>query len=109
VEIKVEVHVTPEELRRFLGLPDIGGLQDDIIECLRGKVGAASDFDAGEFVRHNLDTLRNTPAWKKIISKVVIADEAPAPEAPPRKRRRSGSTSAKPRPSRRRSKKPASD
>lgn len=82
MEIKVEVHVTPEELRRFLGLPDIGGLQDDIIEFLRGKVGAASEFDASEFVRQNLDTLRKTPAWKKIISKVVIADTPDADPAP---------------------------
>ena len=92
MEIKVEVHVTPEELRRFLGLPDVGGLQDDIIDFLRGKVGAASEFDASEFVKQNLETLRKSPAWKKIISKVVIADaEADAETAPaaPRKRRRS--------------------
>ncbi|ULQ47547.1 hypothetical protein JN531_004495 [Flagellatimonas centrodinii] len=88
MEIKVEVHVTPEELRRFLGLPDVGGLQDDIIDFLRGKVGAASEFDASEFVKQNLETLRKSPAWKKIISKVVIADAEAAPAAP-RKRRRS--------------------
>lgn len=91
MEIKVEVHVTPEELRRFLGLPDVGGLQDDIIDFLRGKVGAASEFDASEFVKQNLETLRKSPAWKKIISKVVIADAEAAPAAP-RKRRRSTGT-----------------
>ena len=94
MEIKVEVHVTPEELRRFLGLPDVGGLQDDIIDFLRGKVGAASEFDASEFVKQNLETLRKSPAWKKIISKVVIAEgDADAETAPaaPRKRRRGAS------------------
>lgn len=86
MEIKVEVHVTPEELRRFLGLPDVAGLQDDIIHFLRDKVGAASEFDATEFVKQNIETLRKTPAWKKFIGKVVISE--PAAEAPASKRRR---------------------
>lgn len=87
MEIKVEVHVTPEELRRFLGLPDVAGLQDDIIHFLRDKVGAASEFDASEFVKHNIDTLRKTPAWKKFIGKVVITEPEVA-EKPAAKRRR---------------------
>jgi hypothetical protein len=87
MEIKVEVHVTPEELRRFLGLPDVAGLQDDIIHFLRDKVGAASEFDATEFVKQNIETLRKTPAWKKFIGKVVISEPAAA-EAPAPKRRR---------------------
>lgn len=90
MDIKVEVTVTPEELRRFLGLPDVAGLQDDIIHFLRDKVGAAAEFDATDFVKQNIDTLRKTPAWKKIIGKVVIgSDEPEGPAAPPIKPRRS--------------------
>ena len=65
MEIKVEVSLTPEELRRFLGLPDVGGLQDDLIDFLRDKMGAASsasgDFDASGFVKANFDNLRKAP------------------------------------------------
>jgi hypothetical protein len=88
MEIKVEVHVTPEELRRFLGLPDVAGLQDDIIHFLRDKVGAASEFDATEFVKQNIETLRQTPAWKKFIGKVVISEPAAAENPAPKRRRR---------------------
>lgn len=100
MQIKVEIQLTPEELRRFLGLPDVGGLQDDIIGLLRNKVGAASEFDASGFLRQNLEALRKNPAWKKILNKVVLTEEAgPAPEdvADPAARRRRRATTRKPR------------
>ncbi len=40
MQIKIEIDVKPEELRRFLGLPDVAGLQEDIIHFLRDKMGA---------------------------------------------------------------------
>ena len=74
MQIRVEIEVTPEELRRFLGLPDVSGLQEDIISFLRDKVGAASEFDAAGFV-------------KNIAAKVKLVD-APKDEDRPRKRGR---------------------
>lgn len=94
MQIKIEIDVRPEELRRFLGLPDVSGLQEDIIAFLRDKVGAASDFDASQFVKSNLETLRKTPAWKKIAARIRLGEDSPAAEAeeeeapPPRKRRK---------------------
>lgn len=91
MQIKIEIDVRPEELRRFLGLPDVSGLQEDIIAFLRDKVGAASDFDASQFVKSNLETLRKTPAWKKIAARIRLSEDEPAeaePAPPPRKRRR---------------------
>lgn len=75
MQIKIEIDVKPEELRRFLGLPDVSGIQDEIIGFLRDKVGQASEFDAGGFVKSNLDVLKN------IVSKVTIKDSS-AEEAP---------------------------
>ena len=90
MQIKIEIDVKPEELRRFLGLPDVSGLQDEIIALLRDKVGAASESDAGGFVKSNLDVLKN------IVSKVTIKDSSA--EAPPaekvRVRRRARKTDA---------------
>lgn len=88
MQIRVEVEVTPEELRRFLGLPDVAGLQDDIITFLRDKVGAASDFDASGFVKSNLEALKNSEAWNKIVAKVRVT-EASAEQPAPKKTRRS--------------------
>lgn len=91
MQIKIEIDVRPEELRRFLGLPDVSGLQDDIISFLRGKVGAATDFDATQFVKNNFETLRRSPAWQKIAARIRLVEEEMAPEVepapPPRKRR----------------------
>jgi len=95
MQIKIEIEVRPEELRRFLGLPDVSGLQEEIVSFLRGKIDAASGFDASQFVRSNFDVLRKTPAWKKFTSRLRLNedgelededDEPPAARrAPPRK------------------------
>ena len=52
MQVRIEIEMTPEELRRFLGLPDVAGLQDDVIGFLRDKVGAASEFDASSFLKN---------------------------------------------------------
>ena len=83
MQIKIEIDVKPEELRRFLGLPDVSGLQDEIVAFLRDKVEAASEFDAGGFVKSNFDALKN------IVAKVTVKDSsADTPEAPKKRRRR---------------------
>src|SRR3546814_1089801 len=51
MQIKIEIDVRPEELRRFLGLPDVAGLQEDVVAFLRDKVGAATEFDPSQFVK----------------------------------------------------------
>ncbi len=74
MQIRIEIDVRPDELRRFLGLPDVAGLQDDVIAFLRDKVNAAGDFDPAHFVKHNIDSVRKTPAWQKLIAKVRMAE-----------------------------------
>lgn len=74
MQIKIEIDVRPDELRRFLGLPDVAGLQDDVINFLREKLGTAGEFDATGFVTHNIETLRKNPAWQKLKARVRIAE-----------------------------------
>lgn len=106
--IKIEIDVRPEELRRFLGLPDVAGLQEDVVAFLREKLGAATEFDASQFVKSNFETLRRTPAWRRFAARlrtgeaeINAAAEAAAAEAAaeaaakPRKRRKRKDT-AKP-------------
>ena len=97
MQIRVEVEVTPEELRRFLGLPDVAGLQDDIVTFLRDKVGAASEFDASGFVKNNLEALKKSEAWNRIVARVRVSEPAaakPARARKARKPRKSATTSA---------------
>src|SRR3546814_2857769 len=70
MQIKIEIDVRPEELRRFLGLPDVAGLQEDVVAFLRDRVGAATEFDPSQFVKSNFDVLRKTPAWKRFAARL---------------------------------------
>lgn len=66
--IKIEIDVKPEELRTFLGLPDVAGLQEDVLRYVRDQFsqGGAEDFDLAAFVR---DTTRSgTHAWQRLFS-----------------------------------------
>lgn len=90
MQIKIEIDVKPEELRRFLGLPDVAGLQDDVVQFLREKVGQVNEnFNPADFLKGNLDLLRQSPAWKKLITRInpgADAEEAAPEAAAPRKR-----------------------
>lgn len=102
MQIKIEIDVRPEELRRFLGLPDVAGLQEDVVAFLRDKVGAATEFDASQFVKSNFDVLRKTPAWKRFAARlrtdpdgnIDIADEPPAAPKKRKPRRKAASKRA---------------
>jgi len=56
MKIKIEIDVTPAELRHFLGLPDVAGLQEDMIDYVRDRVSrGAENFDAAELLRETTD------------------------------------------------------
>jgi hypothetical protein len=88
MQIKIEIDVKPEELRRFLGLPDVAGLQDDVVNFLRDKVGQVNEnFNPADLIRTNLDAVRQSPAWKRVMTRVLGDDEQP-PEPPVAARRK---------------------
>ncbi|TAM12297.1 MAG: hypothetical protein EPN72_05580 [Nevskiaceae bacterium] len=76
MQVRIEIDVKPEELRRFLGLPDVAGLQDDFIEFMRERVSAASEFDPAAFLRGNLDAIKKYPGVKRLLSaaKVTVSE-----------------------------------
>lgn len=90
MQIKIEIDVKPEELRRFLGLPDVAGLQDDVVQFLREKVGQVNEtFNPADFLKGNIDLLRKSPAWKRLITRInpgADTEEAAPDTASPRKR-----------------------
>lgn len=43
MKIKIEVDSTPEEMRRFLGLPDVGEIQSDLIAKVRERMQAGAE------------------------------------------------------------------
>lgn len=46
MKVHVEVDMTPEEARRFMGLPDVAPLQQKMMEEMQAKMKAA--FDTGD-------------------------------------------------------------
>lgn len=97
MQIKIEIDVKPEELRRFLGLPDVAGLQEDVIAFLRDKVSDANEsFDPAAFVKGNLDTLKKNKAFQRFL--YGTGEAADTPSADP------STTTARKRSSRRRKK-----
>lgn len=77
MQIKIEIDVKPEELRRFLGLPDVAGLQEDFINFLREKLGTAGEnFNPADFVRANLSNITRTKTWRRIMEGAdAVAEE----------------------------------
>jgi len=46
MKVKVEVDATPEELRRFFGLPDVTALQEEMLAKVREKMTAGiAEYD----------------------------------------------------------------
>jgi hypothetical protein len=100
MQIKIEIDVKPEELRRFLGLPDVAGLQEDLMAFVREKLGAASEtLDPTSFVRENLHALRESSAWRKLVSAAKATTSVNIVAPPIKKaaaRKRSASAADKP-------------
>lgn len=95
MKINIEIDVTPAELRHFLGLPDVAGLQEDMIEYIRGRVSrGAEGFDPA-------DLIRETTEWgNKTLQRILqmaasrMGAEDEEQEKPEQgSRRRSGSRS----------------
>ena len=100
MQIKIEIDMKPEELRRFLGLPDVAGLQEDVVQFLRDKIGSASEsFDPAHFVKENIQTIRNSGAWKRVVAVAKARASSLVPEPPPAPKKRAA---AKKGPARRR-------
>lgn len=105
MQIRIEIDVKPEELRRFLGLPDVAGLQEDLIAFLREKMGAAGEFDPAAFVKGNFDTLKKSHTWQRLLSAAksraesgrspaTPEDDEPEPSPAARKRSNRSRTSS---------------
>lgn len=63
MKIKIEIDLKPEELQRFLGLPDVGAMREELMQFLKEKVAA----DPAGFVRGNLDQLRKSRTVRRIL------------------------------------------
>lgn len=97
MKIHIEIDVTPAELRHFLGLPDVAGLQEDMIEYVRGRVArGAENFDPGELLRESTAWGNKTLQRLFSIAATRFAaedeDDAPADESKTKRQKKPGGT-----------------
>ena len=74
MKINVEVDLTPEELRRFMGLPDVGAVQQQLLEQFTQRVSSSAE-QRDEFLR-NLLTGAVAP-WQNFFNMVSGAGDPP--------------------------------
>ena len=67
MKINVEVDLTPEELRRFMGLPDMGAVHTQLLEQFTQRLSASSE-QRDEFMR-SLMTGAFAP-WQDFFTRV---------------------------------------
>ncbi len=67
MKIKIEVDTTPEEMRRFLGLPDVGDIQSDLIAKVRERMQAGAEgYDPLTLLRPFMpENLRSMEGFQK--------------------------------------------
>ena len=60
MKVNISVDCTPEEARRFLGLPEVAGMQDRLIEALERRLAEAIDSS---------DTATLMQTWRPLAAK----------------------------------------
>ena len=63
MQIKIEIDLKPEELQRFLGLPDVAGMREELLQFIKEKVAS----DPAGFVMNNLDQLRKSRTVRRFL------------------------------------------
>ena len=67
MKIKIEVDTTPEEMRRFLGLPDVVDIQSDLLAKVRERMQAGAEgYDPLTLLRPFMpENLRSMEGFQK--------------------------------------------
>ena len=81
MKIKIEVDLTPSELRALIGLPDVAGLQEDMIEYLRERVSQGVEvFDPAGLIKGNLQASKTWQRLMSIAKREAEEEEVSAPK-----------------------------
>lgn len=85
MNIKIDIELTPQELRQFIGLPDVAGLQDDMIHFVRDKVAKGIENVDVEAFKQGIQSTR---AWKRLMSVIGPVEPEITVTARPRRARK---------------------
>jgi hypothetical protein len=85
MNIKIDIELTPQELRQFIGLPDVAGLQDDMIHFVRDKVAKGIENVDVDALKQGIQSSR---AWKRLMSVIGPVEAEVTVKPRPRRRRK---------------------
>jgi len=63
MRIKMEIDMKPEELQRFLGLPDVAAMREELMQFIKEHVAA----DPAGFLLDNLEQLRKSKPVRRLL------------------------------------------
>ena len=63
MKVKVEIDMKPEELQRFLGMPDVGAMREEVMRFIKERIAA----DPAGFVLENLEQLSKTRPLRRFL------------------------------------------
>lgn len=71
MRIKMEIDMKPEELQRFLGLPDVAAMREELMQFIKERVAA----DPAGFLLDNLEQLRKSRPVRRLLYGTKARDE----------------------------------
>ncbi len=73
MKIKFDVEVTPEELRKLMGIPDFSPLQEEMMNQLKERLLSGTEgFDSMNLLKPILtESFQSFTGWQKLIKKVM--------------------------------------
>ena len=71
MRIKMEIDMKPEELQRFLGLPDVAAMREELMQFIKERVAA----DPAGFLLDNLEQLRKSKPVRRLLYGTRARDE----------------------------------
>jgi len=71
MRIKMEIDMKPEELQRFLGLPDVAAMREELMQFIKERVAA----DPAGFLLDNLDKLGKSKPVRRLLYGTRARDE----------------------------------
>jgi len=63
MRIKMEIDMKPEELQRFLGMPDVAAMREEIMRFIKERVAA----DPAGFLLENLEQLSKSKPVRRFL------------------------------------------
>ena len=71
MQIRVEIDLKPEELQRFLGLPDVAAMREELMQFIKERVAA----DPAGFLLDNLDKLGKSKPVRRLLYGTKARDD----------------------------------